>query len=89
MAFASNRSKEVTEKQYNFIPKLKNWLEMIDEYDDIFMNGNLAYRDKQYYVALLDKILVLGQYTYDDGLFLNELTQKYIQMTKPIGSIKV
>jgi hypothetical protein len=90
MAFiAYNKSKEVTQKQQNFIPKLKVWLESLENEDDFFNVGISPVREKYFYVALLEKILVLGEYSYNDGEFLNKLTQHYFETIRPIGKKRV
>ena len=69
------RTKEVTQKHIEFIPKLILLLcTYIDESD---LPQTLNQRDVQYYISMLEKILMIGEYTLEEAEVLTLLTTIY------------
>lgn len=68
------RTKELTPKQTQFIPTLTMWLKQHYIQDSDTTIGN---REIPYYVSMLEKILMIGEYTLEEAEKLTLLTTLY------------
>lgn len=71
------RTKELTQQQEEFIPKLINWLVVVGDGDEYFTAEKGMRWDVPHYISMLRKIRMLGEYTLDEAEELNKIMKIY------------